>query len=209
MGLYQKMHNVMVGSGALDKSMVVGTGTNSYKAISESAVLNVIKPLLKENGLVIFPIKCVVDETHTEYQGKYGLSQRFLTKLVATYKIVDIETGESETLETIGYGTDTQDKGSGQAMTYAYKALLSKTFCLFSGEDSDNVHSDQKDKDSSLSNPTNIKCTDLINVGHKKGYNAKAIETSLVKAYGRGMEYITQAEHDETLAKLTALPDKE
>ena len=57
--------------------------------------------------------------------------------------------------------------------------------------------------------PTNIDCTDLINVGYTKGYDAKTIEKSLVHSYGHGMEFVTKKEHDESLAKLTALPDKE
>ena len=41
--------------------------------------------------------------------------------LHAKYKIVDIDSGEFEILETVGYGVDSQDKASGKAMTYAYK----------------------------------------------------------------------------------------
>ena len=36
-----------------------------------------------------------------------------------------------------------------KAMTYAYKALIQKTFCLFSGEDTDNTHSDDITKSNS------------------------------------------------------------
>jgi len=206
MGLYEKMHKVMIGSGALDKSMVVGKGANSYKAVSESAVLNVIKPLLKEHGLVLFPIKCVVDETHTEYEGKYGTSQRFLTKLVATYKIVDIESGESETLETIGYGTDTQDKGSGQAMTYAYKALLSKTFCLFSGEDSDNVHSSQKEENSSykLSKPTQAEMDKLAKIAESKAITYSMLDEYSKKKFNVAFTKITTPQYVDMLKHVSA-----
>ena len=180
----------------LEKSMQVGDKDKSYsyKAISEKVVLNAVKPLLKKNRLIVFPVEVSIEENNT----------RKMTQLKVKWKIVDIDSGEFEYLESPGNGADSQDKGSGKAWTYAYKALFQKTLCMFSGEDTDNEHS--KDLDKKLAP---IPCTDLINVGHKKGYNAKAIETSLVKAYGRGMEYITQAEHDETLAKLTALPDKE
>lgn len=155
MSIYKKIHAIMVESEGLEKNMVVGAGTaSSYKAISESAVLNVIKPLLKKHGIVIFPIEVEIKENHSEYQGKYGMTQRFLSCIHAKYKIVDIDTGEFEILETVGYGTDSQDKGSGQAMTYAYKSLIQKTFCLFSGEDSDNKHSDEIEKDNSVKQTT-------------------------------------------------------
>jgi hypothetical protein len=219
MGLYEKMYNVMCQSTGLDKSMEVGEGKNAYKAVSEAAVLGVVKPLLKANKLVIFPVKCVVDETHTEYQGKYGLSQRFLTKLVVNYKIVDIETGEFDLLESIGYGTDTQDKGSGQAMTYAYKALLQKTFCLFSGEDTDNTHSDTKEKNSSYKpepkkapeppKATKLDCNELLTVGFAKGYKAEAIEKMCIKKFGHGLEFINQEELTAMVDGFKGLPDKE
>ena len=114
----------MCESESIEKNMIVGDGgKNSYKAISEAAVLNGIKPLLKKHGLVLFPIKIDIEEDFKEYEGKYGTSQRFMSSLHASYKIVDIDTGEFEILETVGYGSDSQDKGSGKAMTYAYKAL--------------------------------------------------------------------------------------
>ena len=150
--LYKKMHAVMVESEAIEKKMTVGEGKNSYKAVSEAAVLNAIKPLLKKHGLVIFPVGVRISESFQEYQGKYGTTQRFMSELHAKYKLVDIDTGEFEILETVGYGADSQDKGSGKAMTYAYKALIQKTFCLFSGEDTDNEHSDDIDKKNSHDN---------------------------------------------------------
>lgn len=147
MGLYQKMHNVMVESEGLEKNMTVGEGKNAYKAISEAEVLNTIKPLLKKHGLVLFPVETSITEEFKEYESKYGTSQRFLSTLNAKYKIVDIETGEFEILSTVGYGADSQDKASGKAMTYAYKALIQKTFMLFSGEDTETTSSEQIEKD--------------------------------------------------------------
>ena len=34
-----------------------------------------------------------------------------------------------------GYGIDTQDKGIGKALSYAFKCCLLKIFCLEAGED--------------------------------------------------------------------------
>lgn len=126
----------------LSKDLSVGFGNNSYKAVSESAVLNVVKPLLKKHGLILFPINVEVENWKDEFTTRNGDSARLVTQIKATYKIVDTDTGESELLQTVGHGVDTQDKASGKAMTYAYKALLQKTFMMFSGEDTDNEHSD-------------------------------------------------------------------
>ena len=113
---------------ALPKDMSVA---NQYKAISEASVLNEIKPLLKKYRVIILPI-----EVETRQDGK-------LTILTAKYKAIDVESGEFEILAAPGNGADTQDKNAGKAWTYAYKALLQKTFMLFSGEDTDNTHSDE------------------------------------------------------------------
>ena len=109
MGLYEKMYNVMCDNESLEKKMQVGKATSSYsyKAISESEVLNMIKPLLKKYKLILFPINVDVQEIEASK----------MTQLKARYKIVDVKTGEFEILETVGNGADSQDKGSGKAYT--------------------------------------------------------------------------------------------
>lgn len=141
-GLYKKIHAVMCETEGIEKNLTVGFGGNSYKAVGEASVLNEIKPLLKKHGLVLFPIELDVNEKLDVFPTAKGDTSRLMTQIKAKYKIVDIDTGEYEILETIGNGVDTQDKASGKAMTYALKVLLQKTFMLFSGEDTDNEHSD-------------------------------------------------------------------
>jgi hypothetical protein len=65
-----------------------------------------------------------------------------VTELKVTYRIMDIESKEYQDVVGFGNGADSQDKGSGKASTYSLKNALSKTFMLFSGEDTDNTHSD-------------------------------------------------------------------
>jgi hypothetical protein len=146
MGLYEKIYNVMNESEGLEKNLSVGTGSNSYKAVGEAEVLNMLKPLFKKNKLIIFPVDGDISETNSswesEYNGKKETKTRNVTQLRVKFKIVDVETGESEIITGFGNGADSQDKGSGKAFTYAFKTALSKTFMLFSGEDTDNTHSD-------------------------------------------------------------------
>jgi hypothetical protein len=191
MGLYEKIYNVMCESTALEKDMKVG---GQYSAISEKAVLNEIKPLLKKHKLVLMPIEANVTQ------------QDKLTVISAKYKIVDIETGESEILATIGNGADSQDKGSGKAWTYAYKCLLQKTFCLFSGEDTDNTHSDDIIK---APKPTNLDCNELITIGYIKGYSPEQIDKMLVKKFGHNMGYISKEELATMIDGFKGLADKE
>lgn len=185
----------MCESEGLEKNMIVGDGgKNSYKAISESEVLNAIKPLLKKHGLILFPIETTISEEFKEYDSKYGTSQRFLSTLNAKYKIVDVESGESEILSTVGYGTDSQDKASGKAMTYAYKALLQKTFMLFSGEDTEQKSSDQIEKENATDGFTRfVTLEELL----KKASDKKVTPEQIIERYNKNMgekEQITSVE---------------
>lgn len=198
MGLYKKMHDVMCESEGIEKNLTVGSGGNSYRAVGESSVLNAIKPLLKKHGLILFPVEAKIDENFQEFEGKYGKSQRYLSTLHAKYKIVDVETGEFEILETVGYGVDSQDKGSGKAMTYAYKSLIQKTFVLFSGEDTDNEHSDDISKRNSVGQQ-----------GNKPQLIDKTKANTIVKKAGNRLSgvlkhYKVAKVEDMTLAQWTA-----
>lgn len=133
----------MIETDGLEKNVEVGEGKNKYKAVSEATVLNAVKPLLKKYGVIIFPIDVKAVESKETFSTYKGQSERLLTTCHVTYKIADVDSGESMELQTVGQGSDTQDKGIGKAMTYAYKILLQKTFMLFSGEDTDNTHSDE------------------------------------------------------------------
>ena len=148
LNLYKKMYAVMNESEAIEKSMTVGSGNNSYKAVSEASMLNLIKPLFKKYKLIVFPIDGEINENINTYEktdsykNTVSTTLRAVTQLKVKYKIVDTESGESEILIGFGNGADSQDKGAGKSSTYSFKNMLSKTFMLFSGEDTDNTHSD-------------------------------------------------------------------
>jgi hypothetical protein len=146
MSLYEKIYKVMNESEGLEKDLTVGSGASSYKAVGEKEVLNMLKPLFKKHKLIVFPVDGDISEQNSIYESTYKdevtTKTRNVTQIKVKFKIVDVETGESEILMGFGNGADSQDKGSGKAFTYAFKTMLSKTFMLFSGEDTDNTHSD-------------------------------------------------------------------
>lgn len=131
--LYQKISNVMKDVDYLQKDDQVAFGNTNYKAISEEKVTSTVRASLIENGLVIFPI----EQEHRR--------EGTLSTVDVKYKIVDVETGEYEVLVSSGTGADTQDKGVGKAMTYAYKYLLLRTFAIPTGEDPDKTSSAELD----------------------------------------------------------------
>ena len=182
MGLYQKMYNVMCETEGLEKTLEVGTGSSKYKAIGEAEVLNMMKPLFKRHKLIIFPVDGEITEQNStfesEYQGKITTKTRNVTQLKVKFKIVDIESGESEYLMSFGNGADSQDKGSGKAFTYAFKAVLSKSFMLFSGEDTDNEHSDD------LGNPEKPKQDIKPSETESKGNYPKISDAQAKRLFG-------------------------
>lgn len=135
--LFQKISQVMQDVSYLSKDDSIAFGTTKYKAISEEKVTSTLRTSLINNGLVIIPIE--------QEASKVGNISAVNTK----YKIIDIDTGQFEILASSGEGADTQDKGVGKAMTYAYKYMLLRTFAIPTGEDPDKISSaelDDKDK---------------------------------------------------------------
>lgn len=172
MSLYEKMFNIMNESEAVEKTMIIGSGKNQYKAVSEAAMLNMVKPLFKKYKLIIFPINADIKELINvynktdDYDGKIKETVRSVTQIKVTYRILDTESSESVDVIGVGNGADSQDKGAGKAYTYSLKNALSKTFMLFSGEDTDNEHSDDIGQ-SPKNNPVPTKGNYAVNVPTK------------------------------------------
>lgn len=132
--LYQKISQVMKDIQYLSKDDRIKFKETDYKAMSEEKVTSTVRESLINNGLVIIPFE--------QEAGKTGNMSTVNTK----YKIIDIDTGQFEVLASSGEGVDTQDKGVGKAMTYAYKYMLLRTFAIPTGEDPDKVSSAELDE---------------------------------------------------------------
>tara|TARA_R110000868_G_C10970396_1_gene769748 strand:+ start:14067 stop:14603 length:537 start_codon:yes stop_codon:yes gene_type:complete len=134
---------------AIEKSMSVGTGQSSYKAISDSLVRNTLRPEMIKQGLVILPIsvdaKTKVDRwEEVDSYSKTKSKQSIFTEVNTRYLLIHQESGESIELAGYGHGVDSQDKGAGKATTYALKNTLLDLFLITKGEDfdTDATHSD-------------------------------------------------------------------
>ncbi len=134
LNLYQKISAVMKDVEYLSKDDAIEFKSTKYRAISEEKVTSTVRESLIRHGLVILPI----EQAHKR--------EETLTTVDVKYKIVDIDTGQSEILSSSGTGVDTQDKGVGKAMTYSYKYLLLRTFAIPTGEDPDKVSSAELDE---------------------------------------------------------------
>lgn len=146
MNIYEKINKVMQDIEYLSKDDKVITNaiTNAgYKVLSEEKVTSAVRQSLIKNGIVIIPIKQEHKRDDETVKGDYGDKTNRIATVDVTYRIQNIEDKE-DYIDAVSSGTgiDTQDKGVGKAMTYAYKYLLLRTFAIPTGEDPDKISSD-------------------------------------------------------------------
>lgn len=144
MNLFEKLAKITAELKTVAKNLEVQQTKNSkYKAVAERDILDAVKPLEEKYGVYSYPSDRGIEESHileseSEYQGKVTKKTTFMTRIKTVYRFVNIEKPE-EFIETTVFseGIDSQDKGSGKAMTYADKYALMKIYKISTGEDPD------------------------------------------------------------------------
>jgi len=132
MNLYEKIQCIMNSINYLQKDDKVSFGNTNYKAISEEKVTLSVRQAMIRFGVVILPVGVVLTKDGS------------LSTVQAKYKIINVHNPvESEIIESCGQGADSQDKGSGKAMTYAYKYMLLRSFAIPTGDDPDKISSEE------------------------------------------------------------------
>lgn len=135
MNIYEKMSAIMQDVQYLTKDDQVKFGTASYKALSEEKVTGIMRAELIKHKLVIYPIQ----------QSASRIGQ--ITHVDVMYRLVNVENPEEYIdIASCGDGADSQDKGSGKAMTYAFKYMWLRAFALPTGEDPDKISSAELDE---------------------------------------------------------------
>lgn len=143
MNIYQKINEVMKNIEYLTKDDQVAFGTTKYKAISEEKVTTAVREQLVKQGIVIIPVQ---QESENKELTRTEKSVNMLTSVHTRYRIQNIDdVNDFIEVESNGTGVDTQDKGVGKAMTYAYKYMLLRTFAIPTGEDPDKISSAETD----------------------------------------------------------------
>lgn len=115
---------------------------NNFRAISESAILEVISPILEDN-CIYYTVE--VKEAHLDIReafGSKGKKLQFIATLTVKLRFWhhwedDAYPNEMLSTEAVGMGIDDNDKAMGKAYTYAVKYALLKLFRLRYGDDSD------------------------------------------------------------------------
>lgn len=135
MNIYEKIADIMQNVQYLAKDDRVEFGNTKYKALSEEKVTSIMRRELLNHGLVVYPISQAAN-----WNGS-------ITHVDVVYRMVNIENpDEYIEIASCGDGADTQDKGSGKAMTYAFKYMWLRTFSIPTGEDPDKISSEELDE---------------------------------------------------------------
>ena len=171
---------------------------NNFRAISESAILDVINPVLEKYG-VYYLIEVKKSELHIkEAYGSKGKKLQFIA--FVELKIRFINTGAYEgdyfaSTEAVGMGIDDNDKAMGKAYTYAVKYALLKMFRLRYADDPDAKASEPLylDKTEKISK----KEEESENINSKNVHNSKKNENSAPKE-----KAMTEAQRDYILGMM-------
>lgn len=113
---------------------------NNFRAVSESAILDVIEPVFSEENIFY---KIEVKEQHLDIREAYGSKGKKLQFIATlTLRLCFYQTHGDEEVpifetESVGMGIDDNDKAMGKAYTYAVKYALLKLFRLRYSDDTD------------------------------------------------------------------------
>lgn len=132
LNLYQKLHRV--------QSQVIGLGKdtqgNNFKYVSGTKVIDAIKPIMNELGLLLKTEVLSIENQRNDYATKSNPNKsEILSKVMMKFTWIDVETGEKDECLWGANGQNDWDKGVGSAMTYAERYFLLKYFHIATDED--------------------------------------------------------------------------
>ena len=147
LNIYQRMSLATDKIQRVAKNLTVTTGkASSYKAVSETDILDAVKPVEFECGIYSYPYERKILETNlleTETQQGYTRKQMFM-RLESIYRFINVD-NPTEYIEITSYGDgiDSGDKLTGKAMTYCDKYALMKAYKISTGDDPDQTASEE------------------------------------------------------------------
>lgn len=142
LNLYQKLHKI--------QSQVLGLGkdkaSNSYQYVTGTKVIDHIKPLMNEFGLILKQEILSIDNERQDYFTSLVQNQEtkvwigkpkseILSKVMMRFTWIDTESGEKDENLFGANGQNDWEKGLGSALTYAERYFLLKYFHISTDED--------------------------------------------------------------------------
>ena len=148
MNIYEKLAAITAELNVVAKNLRVGEGRSAYKAVGEADVLAAVKPLEAKYKVYSYPrSRKVIDSdvitTKKVYNGQESENSKFYMRVETVYRFVNAEDPEDYIdVTTYGDGIDSGDKAPGKAMTYADKYALLKAYKIITGDDPDQIASE-------------------------------------------------------------------
>ena len=124
-------------TGKLTPDLMKCENGNNFRAISEKAILDVLDPILEEEGIFYTVFTHDPRLEIREAYGAKGKKLQFIAWLTVDINFFDKENHYLSHIESVGMGIDDNDKAMGKAYTYAIKYGLLKLFRLRYGDDPD------------------------------------------------------------------------
>lgn len=149
--VFQKIFAVMAELPWLEKDGQVSIGgRGGYSYATEAGFIAAVRPLMIKHGLIILPVNVdsdtrpvIISETKNVNDNDVRVEKvSYFTSMNVTYMIVDIDNGESVTIQMAGSGIDSGDKSVYKALTGAFKYVLRQSFMIGTGDDPEASDSD-------------------------------------------------------------------
>ena len=149
MSIYKKLLEVQKQVVGLGKDKSTGSGSYGYKYVTGDKVLEHIKPILNQQGLILKQEIVAVERERIDYKTKNGEKSEMLYNVTQKFTWICTETGEKDENMFFSSGMNDWEKGLGSALTYAERYFLLKYFHIATDED-DIDNSDRKAKEQEL-----------------------------------------------------------
>ena len=135
LAIYQKLLEARKRLGKIEPSKME-FGRVKYDYLSEEEITTQVRAIFDDLGILIYP---------SEVQTSYPKDN--LTEVIINYFVVDAEDESSISIEAVGQGMDSSDKGGPKAMTSAYKYAMRQLLMIPSpGSDPDAVSTEEHSK---------------------------------------------------------------
>lgn len=156
LNIYQKLLKIQVSVMGLKKDKK----SNTYEYVTGTKVLEHIKPLMNEMGLLLKQEVISIENTRMDYKTGIGTNyekpkSEILSKVMMRFTWVDTENGTFDINEFGANGQNDWEKGLGSALTYAERYFLLKYFHISTDED-DIDNPDRKPEDKTTVTPPTI-----------------------------------------------------
>ena len=176
LNLYQKLLKI--------QQEIIGLGKDSksfgYQYVSGSKVIEHIKPLMNELGLLLKQEILNIENTRQDYNVKSGPKSEILSKVMMKFTWIDVVTGEKDENLFGANGQNDWEKGLGSALTYAERYFLLKYFHINTDEDDIDSPTRKKEEAQAIKKPSlSTEKTPIVDMAKLKELLASNRENTL------------------------------